>query len=61
MLNDDFELLYAKGQPFHAPGTKIYEEADGEMIFECPHCGCKDVPSAFVKGLRQYAQKRLKG
>jgi len=35
----------AGGYPFHAIGTRIYREADGTLIYDCPHCGKHPVPS----------------
>jgi hypothetical protein len=31
------ELLYLNGSPFHAPGTRVFEEPDGTLIYERPH------------------------
>jgi len=52
-------LLYdANGNPFHLPGTRIYEEPDGDLTYECPHCPPRRVPSQLVGGLAKYAEKR---
>jgi predicted RNA-binding Zn-ribbon protein involved in translation (DUF1610 family) len=52
------ELLYLNGLPFHAAGTRVFEEAEGTVIFECPQCGCRPVLRCWVEGLRGYARKR---
>jgi hypothetical protein len=52
------ELLYLNGSPFHTPGTRVFEEPDGTLIYECPHCGCRPVRQRWVVGLRRYARKR---
>jgi len=51
-------LLYVNGLPFHLPGTLIFEEADGDLVYECPHCGCRPVPRHWMASLRRYARKR---
>lgn len=51
-------LLYVNGNPFHLPGTLIYEEADGKLTYECPHCGRHPVPRHASRDLVKYAQKR---
>ena len=48
----------ANGSPFHLPGTRIHEEPDGTLTFECPHCGLHPVPRHKVSGLARYARKR---
>jgi hypothetical protein len=35
---------YVCGRPFHMPGTLIYQERDGEWIYECVHCGRQRIP-----------------
>jgi DNA-directed RNA polymerase subunit RPC12/RpoP len=52
------ELLDVDGSPFHAPGTMVFEEPDGTLVYECPHCGFRPVPRCWVDGLRRYACKR---
>jgi hypothetical protein len=52
-------LIYdANGNPFHLPGTEIYKESDGELTFECPHCGLRAVPGHMVGDLAKHARKR---
>ena len=52
-------LLYdANGNPFHLPATEIYEEPDGELTYECPHCGLHSVPRQMASDLAKYARKR---
>ena len=36
-------LFALNGHRFHLPGTRIYEE-DGDLIYECPHCGTHGIP-----------------
>jgi hypothetical protein len=54
------ELLYIKEFPFHEVGTAVFEEADGTLVYECPHCGCRPVPRLWAEELRRYAAKRVK-
>ena len=52
-------LMYdANGNPFHLPGTQIHKELDGELTYECPHCGLHSVPRHMVSDLAKYARKR---
>jgi hypothetical protein len=55
------DLIYLNVLPFHAPGTRIYEGPDGEYIFDCPHCGCRRVPSHWLRGIRIRAIKPDEG
>jgi hypothetical protein len=33
------QLIFdANGNPFHLPETQIYEEPDGTLTYDCPHC-----------------------
>ena len=57
-MNTDSELLYADGAPFHAPGTIIYEEADGSLTLECPHCLKRRVLRQYEASLRPLARRR---
>jgi hypothetical protein len=53
------QVVYdANGNPFHLPGTRIYEESDGELTFVCPHCGLRPVPRHMVSDLAKHARKR---
>jgi hypothetical protein len=52
------ELLYANGAPFHAPGTIIYEEADGSLTLDCPHCGPRRVLRKYEASLQPVARMR---
>lgn len=53
--NDDAVIFDAVGNPFHVPGTRIYRERDGGLIYECPHCGRNQVPRSLTDDLAKYA------
>lgn len=57
-MNSELEIVYVHGKPFHLPGTVVYEELNGELTFECPHCRTRPLPLHLVEGLRRYARKR---
>jgi hypothetical protein len=46
----------ANGNPFHLLGTQIHEQPDGELTYECPHCGLHPVPRHMVSDLAKYAR-----
>lgn len=56
--NDDTLLFDAVGNPFHVPGTRIYRERDGSLIYECPHCGRNQVPRRLAEDLAKAAAER---
>jgi hypothetical protein len=50
------EFLYdLNGNPFHLPGTRIYRERDGLLIYVCPSGEANYVPRRWVKHLVRYA------
>lgn len=60
LLQDDL-LRDAKGQPYHAPGTRIYWDGDGTLTYDCPNCGSgRPVPLFRRKDLEMLAQPRPK-
>ena len=56
-MKSDDELFFANGRAFHLAGTKIFEEPDGGLTFDCPHCGRRIVRRELEDALRQYAVK----
>jgi hypothetical protein len=57
-MNSELAIIYVHGKPFHLPRTIVYQEPNGELTFECPHCGPRPVPLHLVEELRRYARKR---
>jgi|HubBroStandDraft_1064217.scaffolds.fasta_scaffold1513439_1 hypothetical protein len=51
-------ILDANGNPFHLPGTQIYEEPDGTLTYDCPHCKPQPVPKQMVRHMAKYPKKR---
>jgi hypothetical protein len=48
-------LYDAAGRPYHAAGTRIHRDADGNLVYDCPHCGRHWVPSDQVRAMGKYA------
>jgi hypothetical protein len=38
--------------------TRIIEEQDGILLYECPRCGIRPVPRRWVERFRRCARKR---